>query len=373
MRIALFLFGLLWTSALAAQSDPITTAKKASALLNDAALALSEASRASDRVEALTQTVRAYEVGLSAMREALRRASIRERSLAMSFERKRERVSRLLGVVQSIGESPAPLLLMHPSGALGTARSGLILSEVTPALQAEAQTLKLQLQEIKDLRQFQSEAADQLRAALANVQQARAELVKSVGDRTDLPPRFADPEQLDKLALDSETLGSFAAGLAALSPEEGSNPADFETARGNLSLPVPGLIVLGSNEANALGEIRPGLTLATRSQALVTAPWPATIQYAGTLLDLGNVVILEPGRGFLIILAGLDQVFAKPGEVVDQGTALGLMGGLSPNPDAFLNSLTQGGGDTQQETLYIEIRQDNTPVDPQDWFAIEKE
>ncbi|SHF39094.1 Septal ring factor EnvC, activator of murein hydrolases AmiA and AmiB [Litoreibacter ascidiaceicola] len=357
-----------------AQSDPITTAKRASQMLEAAADSLTEAESASDRVGALTETVRAYEEGLSALREGLRRASIQERSIALVFEAKRDRLARLLGILQTIGTSPAPLLMMHPTGAIGTARSGMILSEVTPALQSEALVLRGQLEEIRDIRSLQQSAATQLTKSLAEVQTARADLSKAIADRVELPRSFtSDSDKMRALIESSDTLQGFASGLTDLNPSDLNNPADFEAAKGNLTLPAAGTLLHGFNETDASGINRPGLVLATRAQSLVTTPWPATLRYSGPLLDYGNVVILEPSKGYLLILAGLGQTFGEVGEVLDQGAPVGLMGGLTPNPDAFLMTAAKGGGGNQQESLYIELRQGDEPVDPATWFATNKE
>jgi septal ring factor EnvC (AmiA/AmiB activator) len=343
-------------------------------MLEAAADSLVAADSATDRVGALTETVRAYEEGLSALREGLRRASIQERSIALVFEAKRDRLSRLLGVLQTIGTSPAPLLMMHPTGAIGTARSGMILSEVTPALQHEALVLRNQLEEVRDIRSLQQSAATQLTKSLAEVQTARAELSKAVADRVELPRSFtSDANKMRALVESSDTLQGFASGLTDLNPSDLNNPADFESAKGNLPLPVAATILHRFNETDAAGVKRPGIVLATRAQSLVTAPWPATLRYSGPLLDYGNVVILEPSKGYLLILAGLGQTFGEVGEVLDQGAPVGLMGGLPPNPDAFLITAAKGGGGNQQESLYIELRQGDEPVDPATWFATNKE
>ena len=71
-------------------------------------------------------------------------------------------------------------------------------------------------------------------------------------------------------------------------------------------------------------------------RALVTAPWPATIRYRGPLLDYGNVMILELGSGYLLILAGLETVYGEVGDVVPAGAALGLMGGPEAVAQEFL-------------------------------------
>lgn len=365
---------LAFTTPTFAQSDPVTTAKRASQMLEAAATTLTEAQNAADRVAALTETVRAYEEGLSALREGLRRAAIQERSIALVFEAKRDRLSRLLGILQTIGTSPAPLLMMHPTGAIGTARSGMILSEVTPALQNEALILRKQLEQVRDIRSLQQSAATQLTQSLSEVQIARSSLSKAIADRVELPRSFtADSEKMLALIQSSDTLQGFASGLSALNPSDLSNPADFEAAKGDLQLPASGTILHHFNDIDAAGVKRPGLVLATRAQTLVTTPWPATLRYSGPLLEYGNVVILEPGKGHLLILAGLGQTFGEVGEVLDQGAPVGLMGGLPPNTDAFLIAAAKGGGGNQQESLYIELRQGDDPVDPAIWFATNKE
>jgi len=60
---------LIWASSAQAQSDPATTAKRAIQMLGAATEQLEKAKKSSDRIAALTETVRAYEEGLAALRE----------------------------------------------------------------------------------------------------------------------------------------------------------------------------------------------------------------------------------------------------------------------------------------------------------------
>ena len=370
-----FLLALtLLVSPAFAQSDPVTSARRASQMLNAAGIQLADARQASDRVAALTETVRAYEEGLSAVREGIRRAAIRENAIKQSFEEKRDRLSRLLGVLQTIEKSPTPLLLMHPSGPLGTARSGMVLSDVAPALQSEAEALRAQLGEVAIMRSLQATAEAELRAALVNVQDARVLLANAVANRTDLPTAFIEnPDRINQLLDTTETLESFANGLAAMDIESTANPADFETARGKMALPVSGTILTAFDETGADGIKRPGLKLATTALSILTTPWPATVRFSGELLDQGTVVILEPGKGYLMILAGMGSSYVKEGEILAKGAPVGIMGGLPQNADAFLMDAKQGSGGNLQESLYIELRQGGTPVDPTPWFAVNRE
>jgi septal ring factor EnvC (AmiA/AmiB activator) len=370
------LLALAGPSPSAAQdAGAAAAARQAAAALEAAAAALEAAEGARDRVAALTRTVKAYEAALAALRDGLREAAIRERTIALELEAKRAEIARLTGVLMAIGRNPpGPLLLLHPGGALGTARSGMMLAEVAPALEAEAARLAAQLAEAAALRAVREAAAADLEAGLRGAQEARTALARAIAERTDLPRREAeDPEALARLLEGAETLESYAAGLLAV-PLAGAAPGGepFRSARGRLPLPVQGSLLRGFDEPDAAGVRRPGLILATRPLALVTAPWAATVRYAGPLPGYGNVIILEPEAGYLIVLAGLGRLFVGTGEVVAAGMATGLMGGEAPGASEFLGLAPPGSGGGQSESLYMELRVGGAPVDPAAWFALER-
>ena len=362
---------LLALPAQAQETETVLIARRAAQALAQAAVALEEADGARDRVAALTQTVRAYEEGLTALREGLRRAAIREATIRAAFEAKRAEIARLTGALAGLEQGQAPLLLLHPAGALGTARAGLLLAEITPALQAEAAALRAELDEAGMLRALQEGAAATLAEGLRGAQAARLALSQAIAERDPLPRRFADdPEALAAILSGADTLESFAAGLTAvpLSGAEAARPS-FREARGALPLPVEAVPLRGFGEADAAGVARPGLVLATRPLALVAAPAAATVRYAGPLLDYGNVIVLEPEAGYLVVLAGLGQLYAEADEVVTEGAPLGLMGGTMPGVGEVLDAAQEGGGGERTETLYIELRVGGAPVDPAEWFA----
>ncbi|WP_343080574.1 peptidase M23 [Ostreiculturibacter nitratireducens] len=369
LALALFAPGARAEEGLAA------SAMAASESLRAATDRLDAAQGASDRVAALTATIRAYEDGLAALRGALRRTALREEEIRAEFEAERVRLGRLLGAMTAIAnEAPGPLLTLHPEGPEGTVRAGMILSDVTPALQAEAEALRADLEEIAMLRDLQENAAATVLAGLASAQAARTALSQAMQDRTDLPRRYLeDPEEIRKLVESADTLEGFAVGLATMETDIGAPMDDFEGARGSLPMPVHGTILRRAGEADAAGITRPGIVITTLPQALVTAPWPATIRYRGPLLDYENVMIVEPAEGYLLVLAGLGTVYGETGDVVAAGTPLGLMGGADAAAAEFaaefLAGTKEGGGNAGAETLYIELREGKEPVDPLEWFA----
>ena len=358
-----------------AQADPASAARAAAEQLEDAAYKLQTAESARDRVRALTATIKAYEAGLAAMRDGLRRAAIRENRLAAQLRARETEIAQLLGVLQAIGQAPPPVLMLHPTGALGTARSGMMLAEVTPGLNTQAAELRRDLEEVQTLRLLQQSAADRLAEGLAGGQQARAELSKAIADRTDLPQRFTeDPVRTAILISSTETLDGFASGLSEIAGDSiEPSSADISPLKGTLPLPVAGVVLRRANQADAAGVSRPGIVLATRPRALVTSPTAATIRYIGPLLDLGKVTILEPQADTLFIFSGLDQVFGKPGQVIPEGSPVGLMGGQDPDAGVLASTRSEGTGSDRPETLYIEVREGDGPVDPEIWFRTDKD
>ena len=382
------LAALLSGSGAAAADDPATLARAAMERLAQAAEAHSAAETQADRVAALTATVRAYEDGLTALRAGLRQAAAAEARLGFALEARSGEGSRLLGALAGIERAPPALTLLHPAGPVGTARAAMVLGEVTPAMQAEAERLRRDLAEIRALRDVQRGAQETLEEALRAAQQARTDLSQAIAERIDLPRRFdADPERLRELVAASDTLQAFAAGLgrleatspAAPSPEappseaqtpEAQTPEAPPRARRALPLPAAGMVLRRFGEADASGTARPGVTLATRPAALVTAPVSSTVRYAGPLLDYGNVMILEPDADTLLVLSGLGTLYAGEGQIVGAGDPLGLMGGASDPPAA---GPVNAAGVERSETLYIEVRRGETPVDPAGWFAIDRQ
>lgn len=372
--LAIFLAGLIALGQPAqSQPSPAKTAEQAAADLRQAIEALKAADSGKDRIAALTATIRAYETGLAALRQALRGAAVREAEISAGFEARRDQLGQLLGVMSSMEQNPAPMLMLHPSGPLGTARSEMILASVAPAVQAEADRLKAELTEMRNIRALQQETATMLQKGLDAVQGARTALAQAIQDRTDLPRRYLeDPEELRTLADNADTLDAFAAGLAGLESDISPPRGDFGTTMGTLPLPVLGSVLRRAGEADAAGIVRPGLLIATHPAALVTTPWPATIRYRGPLLDYGNVMILEPATGYLLVLAGMGSVFGETGDVLAAGDPVGLMGGEEKT--AGTSGVAQdGSGAGRTETLYIELRQGGDTIDPGPWFAETKE
>lgn len=360
----------LWasTTSLAAQTDDAARAALDQLLAADALLAA--ANSGEDRVAALTQTVRAYEDALAAVRDGLRRMSTRRQALELALAARSDDIARLLATLQTMGDTPSPLLMLHPSGPLGTARAGMMISDLTPALQAEVDQLRADLGQIQSLQQAQDTALAALGQGLASAQTARTALIAAMEQRTDLPQRFRDdPARLANLLAASQTLEVFATGLQNIAGDPNIAAPDAGALKGTLPLPVDGRLLRRFGEPDAAGILRPGWVIATRAGALVTTPVAATIRFQGPFLDYGTVVILEPAPDVLFVLAGLGTALGEVGQIIPAGSPIGIIGGQPPTADAILTDLAIANAGSRTETLYLEVRDGQSAIDPLEWFA----
>ncbi len=217
------------TPAAAAAADAAQAAEQ----LRTALGRMDQALTADDQVVALSDLIRAYETGLAALRDGLRRAGLREAQIRDRFDARRDQLGRVLGVMTTMQRSPETALLMHPAGPESTARSGMILNAVVPALQGEADTLKADLDEIATVRALETAAANTLAQGLGQVQEARRLLASAVTDRSSLPVRFGSaPQEVQALVQSADTLDAFATGIVDLEKDVGAPMADFELGPG---------------------------------------------------------------------------------------------------------------------------------------------
>lgn len=365
---------LIWGTMAVALSDIEDDAKAAQAQLTRAQDALKQATSARDRVKALTQTVQAYEKGLSAIRDGLRRLTIRQSAISADFKARESELTELLGTLYLTTNTQNPTMMLHPQGPIGTARSAMLVADVTQGLQAKAAALRGDLQELTIITQLQEQAFDDLREGLIGVQDARTALSQAIADRRDLPRRFIDdPVQRSLIEANSDTLESFAENIKRFAMNETDQPLpDLSPRKGSLKWPVMGLVLRNANQADASGVARPGVIFAARPKSIVTTPTVATVRYAGDFSDYGQVVILEPQPDILFIYVGLDETYVDIGTVLPEGSPIGLLGGRPMTNEELTKDTLKQGGNPLSETLYFEVRDKNTPIDPFAWLEKEQ-
>jgi septal ring factor EnvC (AmiA/AmiB activator) len=72
-------------------------------------------------------------------------------------------------------------------------------------------------------------------------------------------------------------------------------------------------------------------------------------------------LIINAGDGYHVLLAGLSQIDVQPGQFVLTAEPVGTMSGGQRN--------TQTSAQVSGPVLYVELRKDGRPIDPDPWWA----
>lgn len=386
-----------------------------------------------ERLIKLTAAVQLREAGVLRSQDRLEDLLQREADLQASLQARRTALVETVAALQKLQRGPAPALLVRPDDAAAAVRSAILLSEVVPALKAEADALAAQLEELQGLKESiedqeaelelnqenldreqarLEQALDEKVTALKTVsEQAEAEhqvarvigaqaanlqrIIEGLEDRArDLVPMpkpsledvliAAIPRPLPK-PKDNPILGKVLAQVPAdrITGRGEREAVSFAQALGLVRLPVNGRLVELFGEVLDSGAKSKGLKLQTRKRAQVVAPFTGEVVAAGPYKAFGHILILEVTGGYHLVLAGMDRLYVDVGVRIAAGEPIGTMGNSVQRalwPEQPLEISTSGGGPRAASSqpgmdpvLYVEFRRSGEPFDPLPWFAAAEE
>lgn len=149
--------------------------------------------------------------------------------------------------------------------------------------------------------------------------------------------------------------------VAMLTPGRIKPAMPFQDAKGLLPLPAQGRRVLSFGEKTQFGSQSKGVVIETRHGGQVVSPSDGWIVYAGEFRSYGQLLIINAGGGYHILVAGLSQIDAQLGQFVLAGEPVGVMSaGAKPS---------QAKPQESAPILYIEFRKDQRPIDPETWWS----
>jgi murein hydrolase activator len=174
------------------------------------------------------------------------------------------------------------------------------------------------------------------------------------------PPAEAPPSNATKDSAKGVDVVVLSPGATLGSPGRIKPEIAFVDATGRLPLPAQGRQVLGFGEKTQFGGQSKGIVLETRQGAQVTSPCDGWIVYAGEFRSYGQLLIINAGGGYHVLLAGLSQIDVQPGQFVLAAEPVGTMTGWPQQSPPTSNNAP---------VLYVEFRKDGRPVDPDPWWA----
>lgn len=363
------------------------------ALDGDATRLAAELMATAQRVDLAGEDIRVIEDRLEELFAA-------ERSIRSRLDGHDRSISNLLASLQRISASPPPAVIVDPTDALASARAALLLGAVLPQLQERAQTVTEDLNALVGLKVAALAEADRLnvnlqtlhgeRLRIATVIEARKQglewlsedLLLEEAEARALADRATSLEQLIA-GLEARIAALTAAGSARTAASSGqavpvldpetlaiafadttrTEPAvPIEAAKGFLTPPSNGVEVQSFGAADGFGGTAQGLSLATRADAPVLAPADGWVEFTGPFLNYGQILVLNAGQSYMIVLAGLETIEVGVGDFVQMGTRLGTMG------QRATGLRRPGNAGSEGPMLYIELRQGGVPIDPKGWW-----
>jgi murein hydrolase activator len=322
----------------------------------------------------------------------------KEQALRTSLQQRRGLIAEVLAALQRIGRQTPPALMIRAEDALQSVRSAMMLGAVLPEMRHQAEVLATDLAELVRLRKQIADERGQLArdllvlvddrqrlALFVDERQKRlVEAERALGEERQHAAELAvQAENLNQLIVKLEQgLGSAArsarAAARASEDKKGSgirpdfaalkdpgrlSPAiSFASAKGMLPLPVNGARIREFGAPDGVGGTEKGVSIAARPGGQITAPCDGWVVYAGPFRNYGQLLILNAGGGYHVLLAGMEHISVDLGQFVVTGEPVAVMGSEA-------QSTAAKAGGTSQPVLYVEFRKDGIPVDPGPWWA----
>lgn len=289
----------------------------------------------------------------------------------------RARFGRVLAAMQRIAQFPPEALIAQPVKPADTVRTAILLRTTVSEIDRQATELREELDFLVKARaeiasrektlEETTELLDRERRRLGALM-SRKKVLKRRADK-----QAAEAERrITELAGKAKTLRELLKGIArerdrqkkAAPKVAKADPGHAEVpplrpiskARGSLGLPVSGRISGRYGEKTDGGLSRKGMTITTPPGAQVTATYDGTVVYAGKFRGYGLLLIIEHGEGYHSLLAGMNRIDVEQGQRVLAGEPVGIM---EPS-------------ESGQPVLYVELRRDGQPINPQPWLAARK-
>ena len=313
--------------------------------------------------------------------------------MRQSLETRRATIAEVLAIMQRMGLHPPPALMVSPEDALQSLRSAMLLGAVLPQMRERMEAVARDLGELVRLRKEIATERDNLKTEAASIETDRTRMAALVGERQKQQAErevslAAERARAVDLVRQAESLQDLIAKLEAgldkdaraarqaNRPDAGSTqgpgfgrdpgrlaPAvNFASLKRHIQLPVNGVKIRDFGAPDSAGSAERGLSIATRAGAQVTAPADTWVVYAGPFRSYGQLLILNAGGGYHLLLAGMERISVDLGQFVLAGEPVAVMG----NGSHIAAILATG---SSQPVLYVEFRKDGTPIDPGPWWA----
>nr|WP_246738489.1 peptidoglycan DD-metalloendopeptidase family protein [Bradyrhizobium sp. CCBAU 051011] len=381
----------------AARQEQRKAAELQQKLKADIAAIGQDRSKLNQQVIDIAAQVRNVETRIGETEGRLRPLDSREMQIRTSLDSRRSEIVEVLAALQRAGRRTPPALLVRPEDALQSLRTAMLLGSVVPELRGRAEKLTADLTELVNLRKDIANQRDVLArdrdrlkddsirlAALVEERQRKQSAIEkdmeAEGARAINLSKQVDSLQglITKMEQDLKSAAKAAAtaSLKGTPPAPGGKPnlgalkdparlspaIAFASAKGLFAFPVNGRKIRDFGGSDGAGGVEKGISLTTRAGAQVTTPCDGWVVYAGPFRSYGQLLILNAGGGYHVLIAGMERISVNIGQFVLTGEPVATMGTTSQVASILATTASQ-------PVLYVEFRKDGTPIDSGPWWA----
>jgi septal ring factor EnvC (AmiA/AmiB activator) len=356
----------------------------------DVTAALTEQEDISARLIDIAKQVQSQETAIGATEGRILKLRKEEITIRADLTAKQDAMSKLLAGLQRLEQNPPPALVVEPRDVLSALRGAMMFGTIVPELRSQAEHLTEMLARLDRIRAEVETEKTALSASMQELKTAQINLSELILQKKQMVFESAGKLEAEKqraaeLADKAKSLKQLLADLTAARLQEEAEKSKqakaleaemrrqeealakpsmlFSASLGHLDYPVQGQILKRFGDDDGLGSSLRGMAIAARAAAQITAPVDGKVEFAGPFRSYGQLLILDPGEGYLVLLAGMREISAEMGQTVRAGEPLGTMGD-GPSSVTLL-------GDQVQEArpvLYIEFRKDGEAVDSAPWW-----
>ena len=402
LMIATPLFVMLQVMAHAQTADPAAelgqveqsikdSSDKQSALATDIETATKSQAEISDKLIVLAKTLQSQQAAVQTADDKLKKLGAESIVIRSTLAEKQDQLSELLAGLQRLEQNPPPALVVEPQNILQALRGAMMFGAVVPEMRNQALDLQNNLHRLEAIKTETEDAKKAQEQALTALATSQSELIQLQSDKKALAINSAKDLESEKLraadlAKQAKNLKQLLAGLeeekkkaeAIKTAEAKASEAEerkkreallrpmmiFTQNKGKIEYPVQGEKLKQFGDDNGLGGTLDGLAIAAAADARVISPVDGRVEFAGPFRSYGQLLILNVGEGYLVLLAGMNQISPEIGQSIRAGEPLGQMG-KGPSSVALIGSETNNA----QPVLYVEFRKNNDPVDPSPWWV----
>ncbi len=372
------------------EQEMSSSAESVEKIRSDIAAAIRDQEEISGKLITIARTVQSQETAITAAEERILKLRKEEIILRAELAEKQEVLSELLAGLQRLEQNPPPAIVVDPNDVLAALRGAMMFGTIVPELRADAGILAEKLARLDKIRLAVEKEKTTLNGSIINLKTSQIDLGQLIIQKKQLV--FDSSGRLEEekrrsgeLASKAKSLKQLIADLAAARLKEEAKKTKlalaleaerkrqeefllrpsvpFSSIKGRLEFPVQGQILKRFGQDDGLGSELRGLAVATRALAQVTSPADGKVEFAGLFRSYGQLLILDAGEGYLVLMAGMKEISADIGQSVRAGEPVGIMG-KGPSSVTLL-------GDQIQEArpvLYVELRKNGEAVDSAPWW-----